>query len=177
MTTLKLTKLHTNHESVLYFINELGDFVGGKKKMMKLFFLLGYYNFDNKAIMHHPIFNENYEFSIYHYGVYNNDIMKDTMYLINNDFIQNGYPLKLQAKGKEYNTHNSIMIDSKNADLKNRIDQVVKEFGKKYNGFELEIRTLKMLGLTLGSKSYYKGRTIAEVHKLKDQRSSVLDVL
>ena len=179
MTTLKRTaKLNTNHEITLYFVNELGGFVGGKKKMMKLFFLFGYYDFDSKEIKHNPIFNKEYEFSIYHYGVYNNKIMKDIMYLINNDFIENGYPLKIRAKGKEHNIHNSIIVDDKCADIKDRLDKVIKEFGEKYNGFELEIQTLKMLGLTLGSKSIYKGLTIERAHKLTQvykTRDSILN--
>ena len=92
-------KLNKNQKIILYFMQQLGEDIGGRKKIMKLFFLLEYYNFKDDTINPTPKIGN--EFGIYYYGVYNDVVMQDVFDLLKYDYFKGTYPLKLTEKGKK----------------------------------------------------------------------------
>lgn len=150
-TNKKLTK---NQQMILYLTKKLKGDIGGRKKIVKLMFLFGYYDFQQSCLVPNPKFNRENEFYIYYYGVFNADILIETVELIRNGYIKDGYPLTL---GKQYE------IEEFKPDVQEQLDDVIKKFGREYNGFELELATLAMLGLGLSTKEQYLNKTIKEV--------------
>lgn len=161
MTPLSNKKLTKNQQIILYLTEKLKGSIGGRKKIVKLMFLYEYYDFQNNKIVETPKFNTQNEFYIYHYGVFNSDILIETVELIKRGYIEDGYPLKISNKGKEYN-----LADVNAKDELDQLGKVISKFGKKYNGFELELVTLAMLGLGLSTKGQYKNKTIKEVKEI-----------
>ena len=153
-------QLNTNQKIILYLIQELGDKVEGKKKIMKLMFLIQHYDFENDKIVADPHFPNTdiaKDFEIYLYGVFSDMVQKDLKDLvINLDKVENTYPLKIRG-----DVDNNIGFSNPN--LKEQIDKVIEEWGKKYTGYRLEITTLQMLGLGLATKERYKGWSIEKV--------------
>lgn len=150
-------KLNKNQKIILYLMQQLREEIGGRKKIMKLFFLLEHYNFENNTINPTPVIGN--EFGIYYYGVYNDVVMKDIFDLLNRDYFKGTFPLELEPKGQKQDVENDTDIK----DIKKRIDRVIEKFGRKYGGYDLEVETLKMVGVALHTKEQYMGWSIAEV--------------
>ena len=140
-------------------MQQLGEDIGGRKKIMKLFFLLEYYNFKDDTINPTPKIGN--EFGIYYYGVYNRVVMQDVFDLLKYNYFKGTYPLKLTEKGTKKDMSNDPDIQP----IKQRIDKIIEKFGRKYEGFELEIKTLAMVGLALHTKEQYMSWTIERVLK------------
>jgi len=148
MTHKNLTK---NQTIILKLIELLGESLEGRKKLMKLMFLIQHYDSSQKKLVKEGFLDN--EFIIYHYGVFSFDVMNSYVELINKKIITER-PMKIEIKrdlGVEENT------------LK-RIDSILKIFGK-YPGFELEKKTLEMLNLDLKSKRLHFGKKVSELIK------------
>ena len=169
MTPQTNKKLSKNQQMILYLTRKLKGDIGGRKKIVKLMFLFEYYDFQKEKIVSTPQFNTENEFYIYYYGVFNADILVETVELIRKDYIKDAYPLALRDKGKQYEI-DDIQSDS---DGKKQLDNVIEKFGRKYNGFELELATLAMLGLGLSTKEQYLNKTIEEVKEIIEEKKIV----
>jgi len=146
MKHLKLTK---NQKVIVYLIKRLGDLIEGRKKLMKLMFLIEHYDTENEKLIKTNFLGNN--FIIYHYGVFSFEVMNDYISL-NNRGIVTEYPIKTKLNVKIEKT------------LKSRIDNIVLKFSKMH-GFELEEETLKMLNIDKKSKELFFGKNVKELIK------------
>jgi uncharacterized protein YwgA len=122
---------------------------------MKIFFILEHIDLEKKGFLSKPFLGN--EFSIYHYGVYSETVMKDIYKLINDKILLDGFPLRLGKDIKE----NKLNLETR---IKNKLDKIIEKFGK-WSGYKLEIETLKILGLDLESKRKFIGFSIKEIIK------------
>jgi len=142
----------TTKKVILYLLNNLGDKVEGKKKIMKLMFLLEHYDLSSNELTPKQLLGN--DFHIYYYGVFSQDVMNTVNRLITDEQIEDGFPLKSSRKYK-------LTMDKK---LKERIDTIIRLFGD-YSGYQLEIKTLEMLGIKPHEKSLYFGQDIGSILK------------
>ena len=132
---------------LLYLISKLGERSEGRKKIMKMMFLINYFDTNKNSLIKKPLLGE--EFIVYHYGVFSFDVMNNFLDLSNNGEIQGGFPIKITSKRE-------FQLDSK---LKSNVDEVIGKFGDK-SGRILELETLKMLGLDLKTKKEHFGEPV-----------------
>ena len=137
---------------ILYLLNSLGSKIEGKKKIMKLMFLLEHYDVDSGKITQKQLLGN--DFYIYHYGVFSQGVMSDISQLIEKGLVKDGFPL----------TSNSTSEISPDKDLKERVDRIIQKFGG-YSGYQLEIKTLEMLGIKPHEKGQYFGQSIRKILK------------
>jgi len=135
---------------ILYLINKLGDKIEGKKKVMKLMFLVEHYDVNLKKLIRNGLLGNN--FLIYYYGVFSLSIMNCVSGLIQKGIIEEGFPLKSTEK---------IEIEQKD---KEKVDKIIQEFGEK-TGYELEVETLKMIDIEPSDKEKFFGRPIRNLIK------------
>lgn len=136
--------------TILYLIEKLGDGVEGKKKLMKLMFLLEHYDLEKKKLKRDGLLSLDYQ--IYYYGVFSREVSDIISGLINSNDVEDGFPLKTKQKPS--------LGDS----TKNRVDAIINEFGKK-SGYALEVETLKMLGYEPSDKAGIFGKEVKELIK------------
>ncbi len=72
--------------------------------------------------------------------------------------IKDSFPIKLKDEIE-------IKIDEQ---LKKKIDKIISIFGEK-NGYELELKTLEMLGITPGGKEKYFGIDVETIIRKKSR--------
>lgn len=144
MNNIRLTK---SQKVLLYLVKELGRLVEGRKKLMKLLFLMEHYDTEKEKLKKNQFLGNS--FIIYHYGVFSFDVMNDYISL-NNRGIMTEYPIKTDIKTR---------LDE---ETKSRIDGIIHKFGNKH-GFELEEETLRMLGLSKESKIKFFGKDVKEI--------------
>ena len=135
---------------ILYLIKVLRDSVEGKKKLMKLMFLVEHYDLKEKKLNRNGLFGLDYR--IYYYGVFSQQVSDVISDLIKENEIEDGFPLKLKR---------DVVIDGP---IKEKIDSVVEIFGKK-GGYLLEVDTLKMLGYDPSEKDKIFGKEVKELIK------------
>jgi hypothetical protein len=145
-----MNKRELTKDIILYLMQKLGDRVEGKKKIMKLMFLLEHYDFDLKKIVDSQKIGN--EFFIYYYGVFSTNVMQSISSLTSEGKIKDGLPLKLKSRV-------SIKLDP---EIQSRVDEVITKFGD-YSGYKLEIGTLKMLGITPFDKDKYMGESVKDI--------------
>ncbi len=126
---------------ILYIMNRLGSNVEGKKKIMKLMFLLEHFDVDQTKLVKKQFLGN--LFFIYNYGVFSREVMDSYNNLIKKGYIKDGFPLRTS---KQY----SISLDET---TKEKVDKIVEMFGDK-KGYTLEVDTLEMVGI----KPYEKGK-------------------
>ena len=137
---------------ILYLLNSLGDKIEGKKKVMKLMFLLEYFDISSGKITPKKLLGN--DFSIYYYGVFSYSVMNTMSEMIEEGKIKDGFPLSSGDKS-------SVVLDE---DLRKKVDYIIKKFGG-YSGYELEIKTLEMLGIKPHEKRRYFGQEIEDILK------------
>lgn len=135
---------------ILYLINKLGDKIEGKKKLMKLMFLIEHYDVNLKKLIRDGLLGNN--FLIYYYGVFSLSIMDYVNELIQKGIIKEGFPLKSTEK---------IELEQK---TKEKVEKIIQEFGEK-TGYELEIETLKMIDIEPSDKEKFFGKPIKKLIK------------
>lgn len=124
---------------ILYILKHID---GGRKKLMKLMFLVDYYDTNNdKLTLNKTLGNK---FFVYYYGVFSREVMDTLLELIKNGEVVETHYGKLKI-------NQSTEVSIKNPDLKNKVDAVIKKFGK-FEASKLETDTLKMINLTKKSK-------------------------
>jgi len=135
---------------ILYIIDKLGGSIEGRKKLMKLMFLIEHWDPVKGLTREGPLKNE---FIIYYYGVFSFEVMENFIKLVQEGKIEDGFPIKLK---------NKIEIKINDEKLKEKVDKVLEQFKNK-SGYELEIETLKMLKIQPFEKNKYFGKSIREI--------------
>jgi len=146
MTNIKLTR---KQKALLYLIGRLDELVEGRKKLMKLMFLVEHYDTENRKLTRKQFLGNN--FIIYHYGVFSFDVMDDYISLITRNIISED-PIKANIE---------VDVDE---EIRSKVDEIVSKYGEKH-GFELEEGTLEMLSLSKKSKTDFFGKDIKEIIK------------
>jgi len=135
---------------IMYIIKKLGSRIEGRKKFMKLMFLVEHFDTKNeKVTKDHTLGNQ---FFIYYYGVFSSDVMNSFNELVRERKIEDAYPISLKTKGK-------AELDEK---LRRKVDWIVEKFGD-LSGYRLEIETLKMLRIKPSEKNSYFGKEVKEI--------------
>ncbi len=135
-------------KNILYLINKLGDKVEGRKKLMKLMFLLEHYDVNLKKLVSKGLFGNT--FLIYYYGVFSLDIQNYVNELTKKEVIKDGLPLKTSEK---------VELDP---EQKDRIENIIEEFGNK-SGYQLEVETLKMMNIEPSDKQKFFRKSVSDL--------------
>jgi uncharacterized protein YwgA len=146
MTELKLTKSKEVLIHLINKLNELGFKIDGRKKIIKLMFLIEHYDPQKHSKLSEHNFIGN-KFIIYRYGVYSFNVRDDYFDLCEEKIITEEPTFTLKQ--------NDITLSVQPEELL-RIDRIIDEFGGKTGG-QLEIETLRMLGLNKRIKKKYYG--------------------
>lgn len=136
------------YRTIIYLINKLGSKIEGKKKIMKLMFLLEHFDFDQNKLVKKGFLGN--LFYIYNYGVFSQSVMGGYMKLIEDNIIKDGFPLT---------TDRRVDLGGK---LKEKVDKVISKFGSR-SGYELEVGTLKMMNIEPYEKEKYFGQDVGEL--------------
>jgi uncharacterized phage-associated protein len=135
---------------LLYLISKLG-ICEGRKKLMKLMFLIEHYDLKNKILLSKPRLGDT--FLIYQYGVFSFDVMRAYEELLKEGKISEDFSGIAVRPG--------VQIDLEEG-IKEVVDGVVQSFGR-YSGYELETLTLRMLKIRPFEKDRYFGRKVREI--------------
>jgi len=135
-------------EVLLYLLSRLGR-CEGRKKLMKLMFLVEHFDPGLGRLVRKSLLGDS--FLIYHYGVFSFEVMNCYNELVKEGKIREG-PLGLESDLK-------VELQEK---LRERVDGVIERFGN-LTGYELEVRTLKMLGIEPSEKDRYFGRPVESI--------------
>jgi uncharacterized phage-associated protein len=135
---------------LLYLISKLG-ICEGRKKLMKLMFLIEHYDLKNKILLSKPRLGDT--FLIYQYGVFSFDVMRAYEELLKEGKISEDFSGTTVRPG--------VQIDLEEG-IKEVVDGVVQSFGR-YSGYELETLTLRMLKIRPFEKDRYFGRKVREI--------------
>lgn len=150
-----MDKRELTKKIILYLIYKLEERIEGKKKLMKLMFLVEHYDpIQNRLIRQKNIGNT---FYIYYYGVFSREVMECYNKLVKEGKIVDSFPIKF----KQY-----ALLEQEIKDLdekiKERIDKIISLFGNR-TGYSLENETLKMMGIQPYEKESYWGREVSEI--------------
>jgi len=135
-----------------YLISHLNDNSEGRKKVMKLMFLVNHFDLNQNKVIKNPLLNEN--FIIYHYGVFSFDVMNDFLELSNEGKIEGNIPIKSRVEEKF-----ELPLE-----IKEKVDSIISRFGDQ-TGKNLELNTLSFLGLDLESKREHFGENVSNLMK------------
>jgi len=144
---------------LLYLIHKLESEqkIEGRKKIMKLMFLIEHYDLKTKKLEEKSLLGNKY--FIYNYGVFSVDVMRAYEELVKEGLIIEKiigvYPIIGVRKDK-------VMYEDLDEDLKRKVDDIVREFGGK-SSYELEILTLKMLGIEPFEKEEFFGEEVFKI--------------
>ncbi len=145
-----MNKRELTKNIILYLIQKLGDKIEGKKKIMKLMFLLEHYDFELKKIVESKTIGN--EFFIYYYGVFSTEVMRSISSLTAEGKIKDGLPLKLSGSA-------GVKLEP---ETQGKVDEVITKFGD-ISGYKLEVGTLKMLGITPSDKDKHMGESVKDI--------------
>jgi len=148
-----MNRSEINKKIITYLAQKLGSSLEGKKKIMKLFFILEHIDLDNKELLLEPFVGN--KFSIYHYGVYSESVMKEIYKLVDTGLFTDGFPLVLKKDIAKENVDLEVRI-------KDKLDKIITKYGN-WTGYKLELATLKILGLDLDSKKKYVGLDMKDI--------------
>lgn len=146
VSNLNNSPISRNQEVLSYLIEHLGTRNKSRKKLMKLMFLMEYYDLNREKLTDKQFLGN--DFIIYKYGVFSSDVMEDLLEL-NMKGILEDYPLRILKE---------IPFDLEN-ETTSRADSILMRFGDKY-GYQLENFTLSLLHLNKETKKKYIGRSV-----------------
>jgi len=135
---------------ILYLIGRLGK-VEGKKKLMKLMFLVEHFNLKKEGLIKNPILGN--KFYIYYYGVFSREVMDKFNSIVKDEQVKIDFPDITLSKKLE--------IELDNQELKEKIEFIIQRFGKE-SGYDLEVKTLEMLGIKPSEKDKFLGKDVKE---------------
>lgn len=138
-----------NREIILYIINKLGKTLEGRKKLMKLMFLVEHFDTKSKKLTKNKLIGNT--FIIYHYGVFSFDVMNDYLELNSKGIIEEN-PIRSDTEGEI------------SGDIQERVECILSEFGSKH-GSDLEVETLKMMGLNKDTKEKFFNKDVKDIIK------------
>ena len=137
----------SNKSVLLYLISRLGEKSEGRKKIMKLMFLINHFDISKQKVVKNPLLNQ--DFIIYHYGVFSFDVMNNFLELSQEKKIEGDFPI-----GTKISSIPEIPLK-----VKEKVEIIVDIFGED-SGKRLEVDTLKLLGLNIETKKEYFGESI-----------------
>jgi len=132
---------------LVYLVRKLGSKSEGRKKLMKLAFLVEHLDVRSGRLRREPRLGD--VFFIYYYGVFSFDVMREYENLVREGVLVDGYPVKL---GCEVETRLE-------EGLKRDVDEILEHYGDR-SGYELELETLRMLGIEPHEKDLYFGKRV-----------------
>jgi len=135
---------------IMHLLKKLGGRIEGRKKLMKLMFLVEHLDIQSGKITKHGILGN--RFFIYYYGVFSRDVMNNYSELVQERKIDDGTPIVLKFE-------HEIELDKK---LIDKVDRIVNDFGRN-TGYDLEKKTLLMLGIEPSEKDSYFGKDIEQI--------------
>lgn len=142
----------SNKDILLYLVSKLGSHSEGRKKIMKMMFLINHFDTTKDSLVKTPFLKE--DFIIYHYGVFSFEVMDNFLDLSNEGKVKGNFPVDITTSNIPY-------ISPK---VKERVDSIIEKFGNK-NGGELELDTLDMLNLDLETKRQHFGEPVINLIK------------
>jgi hypothetical protein len=146
-----------NQEVISYLIGRLRTRVGGRKKLMKLMFLMEHCDSDLEKLTEEQFLGN--DFIIYKYGVFSSDVMEDYLDLCRMDIIDD-YPIRL-LKNTPFNL--SVEVTS-------RMNCIIDQFGDR-DGAYLENYTLELMKLNKQTKMKYFGKSVIPLIKALNTNS------
>jgi len=138
----------SNKDVLLYLISKLDSRSEGRKKIMKMMFLVNHFDISKNSLVKTPFLKE--EFIIYHYGVFSFDVMNNFLELSNEHKIEGNFLIGIKS---------SNIIPSLPTTIRERVDLIVNKFGND-SGQKLELDTLKLLGLNIETKRKHFGESV-----------------
>ncbi len=148
---------------ILYLLRRLSGQVDGKKKLMKLMFLVEHFDPERRVLVEKPRLGN--QFLIYYYGVFSFEVAECYEELVGEGRVA-GWPPTVTGQEGE------AALDE---GLKRVVDRVVEEFGG-LTGYELEVETLKMLGIEPYEKDRFFGKEVREIIKKEGRMPGRLQV-
>jgi len=137
----------SNKDVLLYLISKLDSRSEGRKKIMKMMFLVNHFDISKNSLVKTPFLKE--DFIIYHYGVFSFEVMDNFLDLSNENKIDGNFPIKIKSLG----------IPNLSNPIKEKVDLIINKFGND-NGKKLELDTLKLLNLDLETKRKHFGEPV-----------------
>lgn len=157
MTEMEDYNLTRSQKAMFYLIDRLITRIEGRKKLMKLMFLIEHYDPRCQKLTEKQLLGNN--FIIYRYGVFSRDVMNDYLKLGRMNILDD-YPIKILE-------HVPLNLED---DIKSRIDQITNQFGKD-NSSKLELDTLDLLGLDKSTKMKYFEKSVLPLIEAKNRNT------
>ncbi len=137
----------SNKDVLLYLISKLDSRSEGRKKIMKMMFLVNHFDISKDSLVKTPFLKE--DFIIYHYGVFSFEVMNNFLDLSKGNKIQGDFPVKVK-------TSKIPVLPPK---VEEKVGLIIDKFGKD-SGQKLELDTLKLLNLNLETKRDHFGEPV-----------------
>ena len=134
---------------ILFLVKKLGRNIEGRKKLMKLMFLIDHYDVELGKIKKSSLLGN--EYFIYYYGVFSFDVMTSYNELVKEGKIRDSFPI----------TTNVEVVELPE-EIRKKVEKIIQKFGH-LSGYELEIQTLKLLGIQPHEKEKYFGEGVSEI--------------
>ena len=150
--------LSKKEKVIVYLLKKLGGEVAGRKKLMKLMFLVEHYDPYIPTLTKKGMLDNT--FIIYDYGVFSFEVMRDYTDLIKKNLL---------IERRVSQTENRICINRSkqtpttdlDETITSRVDKIALDFGAR-RPRELEISTLKVLGISEKNKAKYFGQEVGQ---------------
>jgi len=137
----------SNKNVLFYLISKLGSNSEGRKKIMKMMFLINHFDVSKNSLVKTPFLKE--DFIIYHYGVFSFEVMDNFLELSNEEKIKGDFPINIKSPD----------VPNLLTPIREKVDFIIEKFGNE-NGKNLELSTLKMLGLNIETKRKHFGESV-----------------
>ena len=134
---------------ILFLVKKLGRNIEGRKKLMKLMFLIDHYDVELGKIKKSSLLGN--EYFIYYYGVFSFDVMTSYNELVKEGKIRDSFPITT-----------NVEVVKLPEEIREKVEKIIQKFGH-LSGYELEIRTLKLLGIQPYEKERYFGKGVSEI--------------
>lgn len=157
MNEIEGYNLTRSQKAILYLIKRLGTGIEGRKKLMKLMFLVEHFDPHCQKLTEKQFLGNN--FIIYRYGVFSREVMKDYLKLGKMNILDD-YPITILE-------HVPLDLEG---NVKFRIDQIIRQFGKDESS-KLEWSTLDLLGLDKSTKMKYFEKSVLPLIKAKNRNT------
>ena len=135
---------------IIEIIKLCGSDIEGRKKLMKLCFFMNHYDFENNKKLKNPLFDV--PFVVYHFGPFSFSVQEDYSELVKEGVIKDGFPIKL-VEEVEYS-----LTDKEKGAIKLMLSKI-----GKLHGFQLEEKSLRVLGISKKDKKNLFGKEVREI--------------
>ena len=151
--------LSKKEKVIVYLLKRLGGEVAGRKKLMKLMFLVEHYDPYKPTLIKKGLLDNT--FIIYDYGVFSFEVMRDYT-----ELIRRGLLIEQRMSQTEnricINRSKQIPATGLDETVTSRVDKIALDYGD-WRPRELEISTLKALGISEENKAKYFGQDVGQL--------------